>query len=126
MILGIGTDIVSIARMADNIKKHGEVFARRVLVEAEWEEYQATRQKASFLAKRFAVKEAAAKALGTGFAEGVTWRQISTQHDELGKPLLVFIDAALERAQQLGVSACHLSISDEKEHAVAFVVLEGC
>ena len=125
MIVGIGTDIVSIPRMAGNIEKHGEAFARKVLMDSEWQEYQATRQKASFLAKRFAVKEAAAKALGTGFAEGVTWRQICTRHDERGKPLLVFCDAALNRAQQLGVSGYHLSISDEKEHAVAFVVLEA-
>lgn len=125
MIVGIGTDIVSVARMADNIEKHGEAFARKVLVEAEWQEYQNTRLKAGFLAKRFAVKEAAAKALGTGFAEGITWRHISTDHDERGKPLLVLSDEALNRAQQLGVSGYHLSISDEQQHAVAFVVLES-
>lgn len=125
MIVGIGTDIVVIARMADNIARHGDTFAKRLLVDAEWQEYQQSSQKASYLAKRFAVKEAAAKALGTGFAQGITWRHISTGHDELGKPLLLFTDAALVQAQTLGVMSSHLSISDEREHAVAFVVLEG-
>ncbi|MDX1694827.1 MAG: holo-ACP synthase [Ketobacteraceae bacterium] len=125
MILGIGTDIVSVPRMAGNIEKHGDAFAERVLAGCELEEYQQTRHKASYLAKRFAVKEAAAKALGTGFAEGVTWRHIFTDHDEQGKPLLVLTDEALRRARDMGVNRHHLSVSDEKEHAVAFVILEG-
>ena len=125
MILGIGTDIVVISRMADSIAKNGDAFAKRLLVESEWQEYQASKQKASYLAKRFAVKEAAAKALGTGFAQGITWKHISTSHDELGKPLLCFTDAALARAEAMGVTSWHLSLSDEREHAVAFVVLEG-
>ena len=125
MIIGIGTDIVDIRRMAENIEKHGEAFAKRVLAGCELEQYQQTRQKAGFLAKRFAVKEAAAKALGTGFAEGVSWRHIYTDHDEAGKPLLVLTDEALRLAQQQGVSRHHLSISDERAHAVALVILEG-
>ena len=125
MIVGIGTDIVSIERMAHNIERNGDAFAKRVLVDEEWQEYQKTKKKAPYLAKRFAVKEAAAKALGTGFAEGVTWKHIATEHDELGKPILVLTAAALERANALGVKAQHLSITDEQTHAVAFVVLDG-
>lgn len=125
MIVGIGTDIVSVARMEVTMSRNGDSFAKRVLVDSEWQEFQQTRQKASFLAKRFAVKEAAAKALGTGFAEGVTWQHIATDHDKLGKPLLLLTAAALERANSMGVTAYHLSISDEREHAVAFVLLEG-
>lgn len=125
MIVGIGTDIISIDRMADNIERNGEAFAKRVLVDDEWHQYQATKRKAPFLAKRFAVKEAAVKALGTGFAEGITWKHIATDHDELGKPLLVLTDAALSRAQAMGVTSCHLSISDEAHYAIAYVVLEA-
>ena len=125
MIVGIGTDIVSIERMAENIDRLGDSFARRLLVDTEWQQYQETKQKASFLAKRFAVKEAAAKALGTGFAQGVTWKQIETGHDDAGKPLLILTGVALELAQKLGVGASHLSISDEKSHAIAFVVFDG-
>ncbi|MCG8315617.1 MAG: holo-ACP synthase [Pseudomonadales bacterium] len=125
MIVGIGTDIVSIDRMEDNIKRNADAFAKRVLVDDEWQQYQSTKRKAPFLAKRFAVKEAAAKALGTGFAEGITWKHIATTHDELGKPLLVLTGAALSRAQAMGVTDWHLSISDEAHNAVAFVVLEA-
>ena len=125
MIIGIGTDIVSIPRMAENIERRGDAFAERVLAGCEMAEYSETHNKASFLAKRFAVKEAAAKALGTGFADGVTWRHIYTDHDKAGKPLLVLTDAALQLAQTRGISHYHVSISDEKEHAVAFVVMEG-
>lgn len=124
MILGIGTDLVAIERMADNIAKHGDRFAQRVLVAEEFAEYLQKKNKASFLAKRFAVKEAAAKALGTGFAKGVTWQHIHTDHDEHGKPLLKLTGGALELANSLGVTHQFLSISDEQSHAVAFVVLE--
>ena len=123
MIVGIGTDIVAIERMKEKIV-NGDELAKRILVEHEWQCYKTSGQKASFLAKRFAVKEAAAKALGTGFAQGITWRHISTQHDELGKPVLVLTDAALARAEVLGITHYHLTLSDEQSHAVAFVVLE--
>ncbi|PIE41001.1 MAG: holo-ACP synthase [Gammaproteobacteria bacterium] len=125
MIVGIGSDIVSVARMQENIAKYKEdAFARRVLVDSEWTQYQTTKNKPALLAKRFAVKEAAAKALGTGFAEGITWRHISTVHDERGKPVIALTDAALQKANDLGVTAVHVTISDEREFAVAFVVLE--
>ena len=125
MIVGIGTDIISIDRMAKNIERNGDAFAQRVLVDAEYEQYQSTKKKASFLAKRFAVKEAAVKALGTGFAEGITWKHVATTHDELGKPLLVFSGAAQARAEAMGVTGLHLSISDEAHYAVVYVVLDA-
>lgn len=124
MIVGIGTDIMSVDHVAGMLERRGEAFAKRLLADEEWLDYSATNYQAAFLAKRFAVKEAAAKALGTGFAEGVTWRQIFIEHDPKGKPELVLKDAALERARALGVVGSHVSISDEKAYAVAFVVLE--
>ena len=125
MIVGIGSDIVSIRRMERKMAKGGDAIARRVLVDHEWLQYQESSQKAALLAKRFAVKEAAAKALGTGFAQGITWQHISTQHDALGKPILALTDAALLRAKMLGVDSYHLTLTDERKYAVAFVVLEG-
>ena len=71
MIFGIGTDIVSVQRMRRNLGRYGERFARRILSESELEEFRATAKPENFLAKRFAAKEAAAKAMGTGFSGGL-------------------------------------------------------
>lgn len=123
MIYGIGTDIVTIARMREVLMRHGERFARRLLHPAERAAYVAAREPARFLAKRFAAKEAFAKALGTGLLPPATLGAIGVGHDELGKPLYLF-DAALA-AHLAGLGVCaHLSISDEREHVVAFAILE--
>lgn len=123
MIFGIGTDIVSIQRMEEAIARHGERFARRVLSDSEWTAYSGSNKPAAFLAKRFAAKEAAAKALGLGFTQGITLQQISVEHDERGKPLLVFHAQAKVMADQLGVGEAFISLSDEHDHAIAFVTL---
>ena len=107
------------------VQRRGDALAKRVLHPAEWEEYQESNQQVAFLAKRLAAKEAAAKALGTGMAEGVGWQQIRVCHDNLGAPKLVFTEAAAERAEAIGVTSAHLSLSDEKQFAVAFAVLEA-
>ncbi len=125
MIVGIGTDIVSIARMADSISAQGDKLAQRLLTPEELNEYLACKQQAAFLAKRFAAKEAAVKALGTGFSNGITWRQVFVSHNSLGAPQLNFREQAAAQAKTLGASRQHLSLSDEAEHAVAFVILES-
>lgn len=125
MIIGIGTDIMEIARMQESLQQRGEAWARRLLTEPELVEYEKRGNKPAYLAKRFAAKEAAAKALGTGFADGITWKQMHILNDEKGAPVMTFTDKALERAQALGVTRVHLSISDEKHYAVAFVILES-
>lgn len=125
MIVGIGTDIMEIVRMQDALQQHGEAWARRLLTDAELAEYATRGNKAAYLAKRFAAKEAAAKALGTGFAEGITWKQMHVLSDERGAPVITFTGKAQERAGLLGVTRIHLSISDEKHYAVAFVILES-
>ncbi|MBA1145491.1 holo-ACP synthase [Ectothiorhodospiraceae bacterium WFHF3C12] len=124
-VVGIGTDIVAIARMRSALDRHGERFARRILAPEELEEWRRRGETPGLLAKRFAAKEAAAKALGTGIAEGVTLKSITVAHDSLGKPRLALAAGAVERARALGVVDTHLSLSDEREFAVAFVVLEG-
>lgn len=125
MIFGIGTDIVEVSRIEDSLARFGEAFAQRILTEPEWLAYEQSQTKARFLAKRFAAKEAFAKALGTGLRAPATFQNIGVAHDDLGKPVF---EIALELQVFLelrGIRACHLSISDEKALAVAFVVLEA-
>ncbi len=123
MIYGIGTDIVAVARMGANLERFGERFARRILAESEWSGFELSVKKANYLAKRFAAKEAAVKAMGTGFVDGMVLSQISVEHDRKGKPLLCFQDRAAEIHSVLGIGTAHLSLSDEDDYAVAFVTL---
>ena len=121
MIYGIGTDIVSYARIQSLYEKYGERAAERMLSDAEMGEYTRSGDPARYLMKRFAAKEAFAKAMGTGLRASVT---LTVGHDELGKPLLSFDDVLSNYVANMGVTRHHLSISDERDHAVAFVVLE--
>ena len=123
MIFGIGTDIVEIERVARALDRHGERFARRVLNDLEWGEFQRCSRAAAFMAKRFAAKEAAAKALGTGFRDGLSMRDIAVSHSPLGQPRLNFQGRAAGLCQTLGVGESHLSLADERRYAVAFVTL---
>jgi len=124
MIFGIGTDIVEYARIEAMWQRHGVRLAQRLLSASELPEYHLHAQPARFLAKRFAAKEAFAKAAGSGLRHPVSLSRISVAHDGLGKPVLQF-DATLRNyLAQLGVSGHHLSISDERNMIVAFVVLE--
>jgi len=124
MIWGIGTDIVSYARIVELNGRYGERFAQRVLSASEMSGYYASADPARYLMKRFAAKEAFAKAVGTGLRGDVTLRRMHIEHDELGKPLLAFDETLAWYMERLGITRYHLSISDEKEFAVAFVVLE--
>jgi holo-[acyl-carrier protein] synthase len=124
MIYGIGTDLVRIQRLQESLDRHGERFARRILADSEWEEFSISGQKAVFLAKRFAAKEAMAKALGTGFRHGLSLRDIAVGHDDLGKPVLQFSEPLVGQLQAKGIGNPHLSLSDEREYALAYVILE--
>jgi len=124
VIFGIGTDIVQVQRMSENLEKHGERFAQRILSESELIEFSDSNNQSAFLAKRFAAKEAAVKALGTGFRNGISMKHISIGHDDLGKPVLLFSDVAKEILEEKQVLTSHLSIADEKDFAVAYVVFE--
>lgn len=123
MIYGIGTDIVTVARMREALARHGERFAERLLHPAELEAYAQAREPERFLAKRFAAKEALAKALGTGLRPPASLSAIGVKHDALGKPFYVFGEALEARMRELALVA-HLSISDERETVVAFALLE--
>jgi holo-[acyl-carrier protein] synthase len=124
MIYGIGTDLVEPARIARLLEKYGERFAKRLLTDEEWPEYLGSGQPAMFLAKRFAAKEALAKAFGTGIRHPVSLSHIRITHDHLGKPYFTFHPALNELARNEGITRHHLSISDELNLACAFVILE--
>lgn len=124
MIYGIGTDIVEVARLENSIRQFGDEFAMRVLAESEMESYVQTKLKARFLAKRFAAKEAFSKALGTGIRDVVSFQNIAVSHDELGKPILVLAQELADFLHEKRIVHMHISISDEKNLATAFVVLE--
>ena len=124
MIFGIGTDIVRVARMQQDLDRYGERFAERILTANELQEYHRNNNKANFLARRFAAKEAAVKALGTGFSGGVQLHDIEVTHDAHGKPLLEFSGRAREFLQEKKISVTHISLADEQDHAVAFVTFE--
>lgn len=125
MIFGIGTDIVEVARIEASLQQFGDDFARRILADSEWTSYQASAIKPRFLSKRFAAKEAFSKALGTGLRAPATFQNIAVSHDDLGKPILQLAPALLTLLQSKNIRHTHLSISDEKNLAAAFVVLES-
>ena len=123
MIFGIGTDIVHVTRMQESLSKYGDKFARRILTEFEFNEFQDKNNKTAFLAKRFAAKEAAAKAMGTGFSKGLSLRDIGVKHDDAGKPILEFLGVAEKFIQNNNIKQMHISLADERDYAVAFVTL---
>ncbi|NVK40454.1 MAG: holo-ACP synthase [Oceanospirillaceae bacterium] len=124
MIAGIGTDILEIARIEAALARTPGL-ASRVLTPFELSGFEASRDQSRYLAKRFAAKEAAVKALGTGIGRGVSWHHLEVCHDSLGKPEIRLNGGAETRARELGVRRLHLSYSDEQKLVVAFVVAES-
>ncbi len=124
MIHGVGTDIVEVERMAERLERMGERWASRILTDSEMLTYRSVKTQSHFLAKRYAAKEAAVKAMGVAFRDGISLRHLEVKNDDSGKPYLLFSGRALELKNALKIGDCHLSLSDEKEYAVAFVVAE--
>ncbi|WBA18397.1 holo-ACP synthase [Salinivibrio kushneri] len=122
-IAGIGTDIVEIARV-ERVLARQPRFAARILTESEQANLARHHAPGCFLAKRFAAKEAAAKALGTGIANGVTFHDFIITNQASGQPTLRLSGRAAELAQVRGITQCWLTLSDEKAYAIAYVVLE--
>lgn len=122
MITGIGTDIIQLSRIRSALARRGDGLARRLLADSEWQQYQQQADPARFLAKRFAAKEAALKALGTGLRHGIRWHDVAVVNDSDGKPQLVFAGSA---AQLLAGRRSHVSISDEQDYALAFVIIDS-
>ncbi len=125
MIVGIGTDIVLISRIGDTYARQGAAFTRQLLSEAELIEFSAVKQPGPWLAKRWAAKEAFGKAAGTGILVPVTLSGVGVGHDVLGRPFFELAPAVQDHLKMLGVTQTHLSISDEREHAIAFAIFES-
>ena len=124
-ILGLGTDIVEITRIEAVIARSGDRLAKRVLSDNEWAIWETPQQPVRCLAKRFAVKEAAAKAFGTGIRNGLASNQFEAFNDELGKPCLRLRGEALALAEKLGVAHMHVTLADERRYACATVIIES-
>jgi holo-[acyl-carrier protein] synthase len=124
MIIGIGVDIAEISRIDRLHEKFGERFARRLLTPDELIEYRRRNNSSSFLALRFAAKEAVAKACGTGIGEELGFHALQVENDAQGKPAIRFLDAAGPLVNRLQIRNALISLSDEKHYVVAMAVLE--
>ncbi|MCP2670224.1 holo-ACP synthase [Maricaulaceae bacterium EIL42A08] len=129
MIIGIGSDIIDIRRIERSVDRFGERFLNRVFTEGERAKAESRRRSIDTYAKRFAAKEACAKALGTGIYRGVTWKQIEVVNLQGGKPTLRLTGAAAERLEELTPSTLntlvHVTLTDDHPWAQAFVVIEA-
>jgi holo-[acyl-carrier protein] synthase len=123
MIFGIGTDVLQIARIERLYARFGERFARRLLLDEEKALFDRSRNKVRFLGMRFAAKEAIAKALGTGFANGIWIRDVGTVPNALGQPQVVYSPRGRALCERLGVGAGFLTLTDEAGLIVAIAIL---
>lgn len=128
MIIGLGSDLMDIRRIERSLDKFGDRFVQRVFTDIEQAKSEKRRMRAASYAKRFAAKEAGAKALGTGIARGVSWKEIGVVNLPSGKPSLEFKGRALELLEAMtpdGMKAnTHITITDDHPYAQAFVVIE--
>lgn len=125
MIIGIGTDLIHIDRIGKSYQRFGERFLIRFLAESERETFLLRGEPVNFLAKRFAAKEAVAKALGVGIGARARWAEIAVTNNSDGAPQIALSGAAAETAKALGVSRSHIALADEENIAQAFVILES-
>jgi len=124
MIVGLGLDVVELDRIASALERFGGRFLDRVLTDYERSRLP-SRHPVPFVAARFAAKEAASKALGTGFRQGVHLRTLEVRDLPSGKPEIHFLGAALERFEALGASGAHISLTHGRDTAAAVVVIES-
>ena len=125
MIYGIGTDIVSIERVQSILNKNRDGFINRILTEHERALFSNKADSAAFCAKRFAAKEAFSKALGTGIGRVVSFQDLTVRSNENGKPYFMPSEKLRLYLKDKDIQQGHLSISDESQNALAFVVLEA-
>lgn len=124
MIFGVGTDIVEYARVQAIWDRFGEHFAKRILMEEEMVLFRRAKNPVRFLAMRFAGKEAAVKAMGTGFAHGVWLRDVGITHNDWGRPLIIWSERGQRVCDRLGIGKGHVSLTDDAGLIMAFAVVE--
>lgn len=123
-IVGIGTDIIEIVRIEKQLAK-SERLAQRILTETELAIFSEHAYPARFLAKRFAAKEAAVKAIGTGIGNGISWQHIEVSNLASGQPVIAFSGHFASLCKEQGINSSFVSLSDEQHYAVATVILEA-
>ncbi|MFH1793648.1 MAG: holo-ACP synthase [Pseudomonadota bacterium] len=129
MIIGLGSDLIDIRRVEKSLARFGERFTQRIFTEIEQDKSDRRKERAASYAKRFAAKEACAKALGTGLARGVFWRDMGVVNLPGGKPTMNLTNGAAKRLEAITPPGCraviHLTITDDFPLAQAFVIIEA-
>jgi holo-[acyl-carrier protein] synthase len=124
MIFGVGTDIVEVARIQATYDRFGEHFVTRILMDEELALFRNSKWPVRFLAMRFAGKEAAVKAMGTGFRHGIWMRDVGITNNDWGRPLIIWSERGRAVCERLGIGAGHVSLTDDAGLVVAFAVVE--
>ena len=125
VVLGVGTDLIEIARIQQSVARFGDRFLHRVYTPSEIVYCRGKKNAAESFAARFAAKEAGAKALGTGISQGISWLELEVVRQPGGRPTLHLTGRAAQRARQLGVATVSLSLTHSKDIALAVVVMEN-
>ena len=123
MIYGVGTDICELSRVQQTYDRFGDHFVRRLLMDEERPLFEKTRWPVRFLAMRFAAKEAAVKAMGTGFAHGMWIRDVGVVNNEWGRPMIIWSERGRKVCEELGIGEGHVSLSDDAGLIIAFAVV---
>lgn len=124
MIFGVGTDIVELSRIQASYDRFGEHFVNRILMPEELELFHQSKWPVRFLAMRFAGKEAAVKAMGTGFRHGIWVRDVGITNNDWGRPLIIWSERGRKVCERLGIGAGHVSLTDDAGLIIAFAVVE--
>ena len=124
MIVGTGIDITEVPRIAAAIERHGERFLKRIFTAAEIRYCESKKNKVERYAARFAAKEAAMKAIGTGWRQGVAWKEIEVGREPGGRPTVIFTGKVKQHAERLGAKRASLSLTHTEQTAMAQVILE--
>jgi len=124
MIFGVGTDVVELSRIQASYDRFGEHFVRRILMEEELALFRQSKWPVRFLAMRFAGKEAAVKAMGTGFRHGIWVRDVGITNNDWGRPLIIWSERGRAVCERLGIGAGHVSLTDDAGLIIAFAVVE--
>lgn len=122
MIIGLGTDIIEIPRIAEMIERHGELFLTRIYTGEEIRHCQLRKHSTQHFAGRWAAKEAVMKVLGTGFVKGISWKDIEVRNQQSGRPTMILAGGARRRADNLGIGEVLVTISHCRAYATATAI----